>query len=576
LTKTPTKTVTPTKTDTLTKTPTKTVTPTKIANPPNIAIYNIIASAGIGGTIYPSGEVKVEKGSSQTFEFHANPGYEVKTVLVDNPSESISSTKMFKNLVTTPIESPYTFTNVDSDCSISVTFEQKSIPTGNDVLVPIAKDDVYSVDKNGVLEISAPGVKTNDLTADGTELQEGEGLCIIKDDPEHGKPVSRFGFILDDDGSIHYIPEKDFTGTDIFTYHYYRIINGEFVYGNTAQVTIDVLDPSSSSDAYINIRTPVDAELYEDRFTHDEFLGKIPITIARPVGESVTLKIVKSGYKSEKFEVTPSYQNTKTNPLIIDKKLEPLGYGSIVLQVQWPWDCGFDIYLDGKLIEKTSTCPYKFEAREGTHKLVLKKQNNRDFIIEELNVESNKDTIVKIIWDNNPKGSVHFSSPAGAEVYIGDSIKGTIPCTINNLNTGITEFTLKKENYNDVLVRVDIQKDITTEAPLTELSLMMTSIYVTAAEGSKIYIDDEEKGKIDGKTCGKSGSIKIDSVQYGSHSIRATVTNSEIPKDTAPWQICGCLINVYYTGTKTISINQESQSVVFSNSDQKCSNNEKG
>jgi len=90
------------------------VTFTQVAVP----TYTINASAGNGGSISPSGNVSVSQGNSQTFYFYSNAGYEINQVLVDgtNNTAAVSS-------------GAYTFTNVTSNHTISVTFTQVAVPT---------------------------------------------------------------------------------------------------------------------------------------------------------------------------------------------------------------------------------------------------------------------------------------------------------------------------------------------------------------------------------------------------------------------------------------------------------------
>jgi len=72
------------------------------------AINIITASAGAGGTISPSGEVSVSAGSNQTFQFFPDSGYRVSDVIVDGSSVGRNTS--------------YTFTNVSSNHTITVTF----------------------------------------------------------------------------------------------------------------------------------------------------------------------------------------------------------------------------------------------------------------------------------------------------------------------------------------------------------------------------------------------------------------------------------------------------------------------
>ncbi len=73
------------------------------------ATYNITASAGINGSILPSGTILVNGGDSQTFTITANAGNRILDVSVDGVSQG-------------PITS-YTFSNVTSDHTISASFD---------------------------------------------------------------------------------------------------------------------------------------------------------------------------------------------------------------------------------------------------------------------------------------------------------------------------------------------------------------------------------------------------------------------------------------------------------------------
>ena len=70
--------------------------------------YIITASAGVGGTITPSGSVSVNHGANQTFTITPNTGYTVSNVVVDGSSVGAVTT--------------YTFSNVTAVHTISATF----------------------------------------------------------------------------------------------------------------------------------------------------------------------------------------------------------------------------------------------------------------------------------------------------------------------------------------------------------------------------------------------------------------------------------------------------------------------
>ncbi|RPJ14842.1 MAG: DUF2341 domain-containing protein, partial [Deltaproteobacteria bacterium] len=78
--------------------------------------HQITATAGTYGTITPSPSVQVEHGSNQTFTVTVTTGYQVSQALVNGAAATLTNGQ-------------YTFSNVQSDQTISVAFE--AIPTPN-------------------------------------------------------------------------------------------------------------------------------------------------------------------------------------------------------------------------------------------------------------------------------------------------------------------------------------------------------------------------------------------------------------------------------------------------------------
>ena len=72
---------------------------------------------------------------------------------------------------------------------------------------PLAVDDAYAMDEDGVLSVAAPGVSDNDSDVDGDPLTISLATGV-----SHGE------LTLNADGSFTYTPSADFFGTDSFTY----------------------------------------------------------------------------------------------------------------------------------------------------------------------------------------------------------------------------------------------------------------------------------------------------------------------------------------------------------------------
>ena len=99
-----------------------------ITPPSGTASYKITATAGIGGTISPGGTTTVSAAGQLTYTIKANEGYYIADVKVDG-SEVTATTS-------------YTFSDVNTDHTIEVTFKQESqTPDVPDVTAPKTGDN---------------------------------------------------------------------------------------------------------------------------------------------------------------------------------------------------------------------------------------------------------------------------------------------------------------------------------------------------------------------------------------------------------------------------------------------------
>ena len=85
----------------------------RVSFAPVVATYTVSATAGVGGTITPSGIITVPAGSDRTFSIVPDPGYRILDVTVDSMHLG-------------PVQS-YTFSGTATDHSISATFTQAPV-----------------------------------------------------------------------------------------------------------------------------------------------------------------------------------------------------------------------------------------------------------------------------------------------------------------------------------------------------------------------------------------------------------------------------------------------------------------
>ena len=131
----------------------------------------------------------------------------------------------------------FTYTANDGTTDSSAATVTITVAAVNDV--PVAVNDTYATNEDGVLGIAAPGVLTNDNDVEGSPLS-----AAVVDAPAHG--VLTFNA----DGSFSYAPNANFNGADSFTYK----ASDTTADSNVATVTIAVNAvndaPVATNDSY--------------------------------------------------------------------------------------------------------------------------------------------------------------------------------------------------------------------------------------------------------------------------------------------------------------------------------------
>src|SRR5207237_1025847 len=104
---------------------------------------------------------------------------------------------------------------------------------------PLAVGDSYSLNEDGVLNVAATGVLTNDSDIEGDPL-----TVVLVSGPTNGS------LTLNVNGTFTYTPSANFNGTDSFTYK----VNDGTADSNVATVTLTVTAvndaPLAGNDAY--------------------------------------------------------------------------------------------------------------------------------------------------------------------------------------------------------------------------------------------------------------------------------------------------------------------------------------
>ncbi len=164
-------------------------------------------------------------------------------------------------------EDAFTYTVADGNGGTAeATVTVNVTPGVNDP--PVSKDDTYTTKEDNDLTVSAPGVLDNDADPENDTL-----TAVEVNGPSNG------ALTLVEDGSFTYKPNKDYNGTDTFTY---KATDGQDP-GNTATATITVNavndQPVANPDS---ATTQKDNAVKISVLTNDEDADGDQLTVSNP------------------------------------------------------------------------------------------------------------------------------------------------------------------------------------------------------------------------------------------------------------------------------------------------------
>ena len=135
----------------------------------------------------------------------------------------------------------FSYTASDGNSTSNTVFVKIIITETPHNMPPTALDDNYSLSENTELQISYPGILSNDTDAENDII-----TAVNSSQPLHG------ALKLETNGSFSYKPDENYVGSDSFTYQAYDGSN----YSNTATVNIQITQagennpPIAQNDSY--------------------------------------------------------------------------------------------------------------------------------------------------------------------------------------------------------------------------------------------------------------------------------------------------------------------------------------
>ncbi|MBP8717482.1 MAG: right-handed parallel beta-helix repeat-containing protein [Candidatus Atribacteria bacterium] len=173
--------------------------------------YTITATSGPGGSISPSGEVRITEGESQEFTITPDECHQIAEVLVDGVSQGSIAT--------------YTFDNVNQNGTIQASFTSVKIYN-------VDTGDAYDTIQ-GAIDASHPGDTI--IVCPGTYNENivlgNKNITLRSTDPLNPSVVAATIIDAGESGSV-----VEFTGGDTSTLKGFKITNGNASYGGGISV----------------------------------------------------------------------------------------------------------------------------------------------------------------------------------------------------------------------------------------------------------------------------------------------------------------------------------------------------
>ena len=217
-----------------------------------------------------------------------------------------------------------------------------------------------------------------------------------------------------------------------------------------------------------------------------------------------TLKL--NGYKDTTFSVTIIKDQEINSNISLTKQIYT---GSILLQSA---PNGAQIFLSGENTNKVT--PSVLDSiKEGSQQFTLRLSGYKDTtfnvtIIKDQQVSRN----ITLTRQVNTGSLLLQSTPAGAQIFSnGINIGAVTPLTLEQLDEGLHQFTLKLNGYRDTTFNVTIIKDqvVTKNITLTKIITTGSILLQSTPAGAQVFLDGSNTSKITPST--------IQDIEEGSH-----------------------------------------------------------
>ena len=255
---------------------------------------------------------------------------------------------------------------------------------------------------------------------------------------------------------------------------------------STTTKTVELRAAVSKGNVYI-MSNPPGAQIFLDNLNTDKIT---PDTLKNITAGSHQITLKENNYTDTTFTVTIINNLTISKSVILTPKILK---GNIYISSN-PGSA--QIFLDSVNTGKITPDTLK-DIKAGEHKITLKKNNYTDTTVT-VTVQDNQ-TVSKSV-SLTPviiRGNIYVeSAPGGAQIFIdGNNTNKVTPDTLLNYPVGSHSITLKKNQYRDTTLQVNVIGYLTVSKKVTLTSINGNIFIQSNPSGADIYLSDKATGK---------------------------------------------------------------------------------
>ncbi len=235
--------------------------------------------------------------------------------------------------------------------------------------------------------------------------------------------------------------------------------------------------------------------------------GKAPLLITDLVPGKYRVKASSAGYLSRDVEV--EVENRIPKMVLVS-----LASDSAMLNINSE-PAGATVTVNGL---SKGTTPCKLDRLPAGDNEVVVSMPDYDVYRSKIKLQANQEQTIDVKLKSQPSVLSVISTPAGAKLFVDDTLKGVTPLTVESLEAGSHVLRAEKDGYEPMSRSVEINR---AQKKVEEFQLVRnagTLAVMTKPAGTSLFVDGTEMGVVSSKDNDAVGKLDVE-LPVGDHTV---------------------------------------------------------